>query len=83
MTNKIIKPDKVQVFPMQEANNYYRIPTLIQLTNGDLLAFADKRIGSIGDVPKSPIETVYKKARITEKLGVRKKELVLHLHPNL
>ena len=62
VTNKIIKPDKVQVFPMREGNNYYRIPTLIQLTNGDLLAFADKRIGSIGDVPKSPIETVYKKS---------------------
>ena len=62
VTNKIIKPDKVQVFPMRDGNNYYRIPTLIQLTNGDLLAFADKRIGSIGDVPKSPIETVYKKS---------------------
>ena len=62
VTNSIIIPNKVQVFPMQEGNNYYRIPTLIQLTNGDLLAFADKRIGSIGDVPKSPIETVYKKS---------------------
>lgn len=62
VTNSIIIPNKVQVFPMREGNNYYRIPTLIQLTNGDLLAFADKRIGSIGDVPKSPIETVYKKS---------------------
>ncbi|TXJ33782.1 sialidase family protein [Brachyspira aalborgi] len=58
----ITKSTEVMVFPMQEGNNYYRIPTLIQLTNGDLLAFADKRIGSIGDVPKSPIETVYKKS---------------------
>ena len=62
VTNKIIKPDKVQVFPLEAARNYYRIPTLIQLTNGDLLAFADKRIGGVGDVPKSPIETVYKKS---------------------
>ena len=62
VTNSIIIPNKVQVFPMRDGNNYYRIPTLIQLTNGDLLAFADKRIGSIGDVPQSPIETVYKKS---------------------
>ena len=58
----ITKSTKVMVFPLKEGNNYYRIPTLIQLTNGDLLAFADKRIGSVGDVPKSPIETVYKKS---------------------
>ena len=63
VTNKFIKPDKVLVFPLESARNYYRIPTLIQLTNGDLLAFADKRIGGVGDVPKSPIETVYKKKR--------------------
>ena len=62
VTNKFIKPDKVLVFPLEAARNYYRIPTLIQLTNGDLLAFADKRIGGVGDVPKSPIETVYKKS---------------------
>ena len=62
VTNKIIKPVKVQVFPMRDGNNYYRIPTLIQLTNGDLLAFADRRIGNVGDVPKAPIETVYKKS---------------------
>ncbi|TXJ33082.1 sialidase family protein, partial [Brachyspira aalborgi] len=62
VTNSIIIPNKVEVFPRQSGKNYYRIPTLIQLTNGDLLAFADKRIGGIGDVPKSPIETVYKKS---------------------
>ena len=62
VTNKIIRPNKVEVFPLQSGKNYYRIPTLIQLTNGDLLAFADRRIGSVGDVPKSPIETVYKKS---------------------
>lgn len=62
VTNKIIRPNKVEVFPLQSGKNYYRIPTLIQLTNGDLLAFADKRIGGVGDVPKSPIETVYKKS---------------------
>ena len=63
VTNSIIIPNKVQVFPMRDANNYYRIPTLIQLTNGDLLAFADKRIGGIGDVNAAPIETVYKKSK--------------------
>ena len=64
VTNSYItKSTKVMVFPLQSGKNYYRIPTLIQLTNGDLLAFADKRIGSIGDVPKSPIETVYKKSK--------------------
>lgn len=62
VTNSIIIPNKVEVFPIQSGKNYYRIPTLIQLTNGDLLAFADRRIGSVGDVPKSPIETVYKKS---------------------
>ncbi len=36
---------------------------MIQLTNGDLLAFADKRIGGIGDVNAAPIETVYKKSK--------------------
>ena len=59
----ITKSTKVMVFPFQSGKNYYRIPTLIQLTNGDLLAFADKRIGSIGDVNAAPIETVYKKSK--------------------
>ena len=62
VTNSIIRPNKVEVFPLQSGKNYYRIPTLIQLTNGDLLAFADKRIGGIGDVNAVPIETVYKKS---------------------
>lgn len=59
----ITKSTKVMVFPLQSVKNYYRIPTLIQLTNGDLLAFADKRIGGIGDVNAAPIETVYKKSK--------------------
>ena len=59
----ITKSTKVMVFPLQSGKNYYRIPTLIQLTNGDLLAFADKRIGGIGDVNAAPIETVYKKSK--------------------
>ena len=62
VTNTIIKPNKVLVFPMRDAGNCYRIPTLIQLTNGDLLAFSDKRIGGVGDVNAVPIETVYKKS---------------------
>lgn len=63
VTNSIIIPNKVLVFPLESAKNYYRIPTLIQLTNGDLLAFADKRIGGVGDVNAAPIETVYKKSK--------------------
>ena len=59
----ITKSTKVMVFPLKKGNDYYRIPTLVQLTNGDLLAFADKRIGSIGDVNAAPIETVYKKSK--------------------
>ena len=64
VTNSYIKQTstKVQVFPRQEGNNYYRIPTLIQLTNGDLLAFADRRIGTIGDLPNT-IEVVYKRSK--------------------
>ena len=71
----ITKSTKVMVFPLKEGNNYYRIPTLIQLTNGDLLAFADKRIGSIGDVPKSPIETVYKKSTDNGKTWSQEKRI--------
>lgn len=58
----ITKSTKVMVFPLKEGNNYYRIPTLMQLSNGDLLAFADKRIGSIGDLPNK-IEVVYKRSK--------------------
>ena len=58
----ITKSTKVMVFPLKEGNDYYRIPTLMQLTNGDLLAFADKRIGSIGDLPNK-IEVVYKRSK--------------------
>ena len=71
----ITKSIKVMVFPLKEGNNYYRIPTLIQLTNGDLLAFADKRIGSVGDVPKSPIETVYKKSTDNGKTWSQEKRI--------
>ena len=62
-TNNYITKDKtkVMVFPLKDGNNYYRIPTLMQLTNGDLLAFADKRIGSVGDLPNK-IEIVYKRS---------------------
>jgi len=61
VTNSIIIPNKVEVFPLKSGNNYYRIPTLMQLTNGDLLAFADKRKGTIGDLPNS-IEVVMKRS---------------------
>ena len=75
VTNSIIRPNKVEVFPLKSGNNHYRIPTLIQLTNGDLLAFADKRIGGIGDVPKSPIETVYKKSKDNGKTWSQEKRI--------
>lgn len=75
VTNSIIIPNKVEVFPLQSGKNYYRIPTLIQLTNGDLLAFADRRIGSVGDVPKSPIETVYKKSTNNGKTWSQEKRI--------
>lgn len=75
VTNSIIRPNKVEVFPLQSGKNYYRIPTLIQLTNGDLLAFADRRIGSVGDVPKSPIETVYKKSTNNGKTWSQEKRI--------
>ncbi len=32
-------------------NNHYRIPAIITWTNGDILAFADKRYNSAGDLP--------------------------------
>lgn len=75
VTNSTIRPNKVEVFPLQSGKNYYRIPTLIQLTNGDLLAFADRRIGSVGDVPKSPIETVYKKSTNNGKTWSQEKRI--------
>ena len=64
VTNSYIKETsaKVLVFPREEAKNFYRIPTLMQLTNGDLLAFADRRIGTIGDLPNK-IEVVMKRSR--------------------
>ena len=61
VTNTFIRPTQVEVFPYTLAGNYYRIPTLMQLTNGDLLAFADKRKGTIGDLPNS-IEVVMKRS---------------------
>ena len=75
VTNSTIIPNKVEVFPLKSGNDHYRIPTLIQLTNGDLLAFADKRIGGIGDVPKSPIETVYKKSTNNGKTWSQEKRI--------
>ena len=40
-------------------NIHYRIPALLCLTNGDILAFADKRYGGAGDLPNR-IEVVVK-----------------------
>ena len=62
-TNKIVpsrqKPHGGIVWQKQAGNYHYRIPTLMQLPDGDLLAFADRRIGSVGDLPNK-IEIVMK-----------------------
>ena len=50
-----------QVYPKNSGNNYYRIPTLVVATNGDLLAFADRRKGGVGDLPNQ-IEIVVKRS---------------------
>ncbi|WP_432632103.1 sialidase family protein [Brachyspira sp.] len=50
------------VFPRNNGNNYYRIPTLVVAKNGDILAFSDKRKGGAGDVPNHPIETVMRRS---------------------
>ena len=39
----------------------YRIPALLTLPNGDILAFADKRTGGAGDLPNQ-IEVMVKKS---------------------
>ena len=74
VTNSIIRPNKVEVFPLKSGNDHYRIPTLIQLTNGDLLAFADKRKGTIGDLPNS-IEVVMKKSTNNGKTWSQEKRI--------
>lgn len=70
----ITKSTKVMVFPLKEGNDYYRIPTLVQLSNGDLLAFADKRIGTIGDLPNQ-IEVVYKRSKNNGKTWSEEKRI--------
>ena len=42
-------------------NIHYRIPALLTLPNGDILAFADKRTGGAGDLPNQ-IEVMVKKS---------------------
>ena len=49
----------------------YRIPALLTLLNGDILAFADKRMGGSGDLPNK-IDVVVKKALITALIGEMK-----------
>ena len=53
-TNNRINPDMnsaVEVFPFQEGQAYYRIPSLVVTTNGTLLAFADRRYNNRNDLP--------------------------------
>lgn len=42
-------------------NTHYRIPALLTLQNGDILAFADKRTGGAGDLPNQ-IEVMVRKS---------------------
>lgn len=44
-----------------QGNIYYRIPALLTLQNGDILAFADKRTGGAGDLPNQ-IEVMVRKS---------------------
>ena len=44
-----------------QGNTYYRIPALLTLPNGDILAFADKRTGGAGDLPNQ-IEVYVRKS---------------------
>ena len=44
-----------------QGNIYYRIPALLTLQNGDILAFADKRTGGAGDLPNQ-IEVYVRKS---------------------
>ena len=54
-------PKGILVWNRVVGTTYYRIPALMQLPSGDLLAFADRRKGSIGDLPNS-IEVVMKRS---------------------
>lgn len=44
-----------------QGNTHYRIPALLTLPNGDILAFADKRTGGAGDLPNQ-IEVYVRKS---------------------
>lgn len=52
---KLFKPDK-------RKNTFYRIPSLIKLNNGDLLAFCDRRYFSFADNPNR-IDQCYRRSR--------------------
>ena len=51
---------RYRVFTNQ-GKTYYRIPALLTLPNGDILAFADKRTGGAGDLPNQ-IEVMVRKS---------------------
>ena len=48
-----------RIFYSSDPNNHYRIPAIITWTNGDILAFADKRYNGAGDLPNQ-IEVMVK-----------------------
>lgn len=74
-TNNITYGDNTEINPtnyMKKAKDmlftndtaqkiYYRIPALLTLPNGDILAFADKRTGGAGDLPNQ-IEVYVRKS---------------------
>lgn len=48
-----------RIFYSSDPKNHYRIPAIITWTNGDILAFADKRYNGAGDLPNK-IEVMVK-----------------------
>ena len=58
--NPSLSVNSNQLFTNQ-GKTYYRIPALLTLLNGDILAFADKRTGGAGDLPNQ-IEVYVRKS---------------------
>lgn len=61
ITNSSLNLNKVELWAQKSGNYHYRIPVLVQLSNGHLLAFADRRIGKVADLPNT-IEIVMKRS---------------------
>lgn len=53
--------DNIRIFYSSDTKNHYRIPVILTLKNGDILAFADKRYNGSGDLPNRIEVMVIKK----------------------